>query len=338
MQRALYSLCGFKAAFVYAHLTPRSWCQWLAPEIGLASYRRTPHIRAALRQNLSVVTGKTGAELDALCHENVRNFSQMLSDYFLCAGMDAVKQADRLLEEWSGFDHLQTALASGKGGIIVTAHLGHWELGGITLARRGIPLTVVTLEEPSTGLTRWREACRRHLGIKTITVGPGHPFAFVEMIQTLRRNEFVAMLVDRPYAGSGEHVKFFGHDTEFSTAPALLAQHTGAAVLPAFVLQKPNSLYASVAGPLIPMVKGEDCKANLAENTQRIASIFEEIVREYPNQWFNYVPIWGHLAEEAPEAAPAPAHAASKPQKITWPAASASDHVPDSLATQPPLG
>ena len=50
------------------------------------------------------------------------------------------------------------------------------------------------------------------------------------MIQTLRRNEFLAMLVDRPYAGTGAPVQFFGQQTEFSTAPALLWQHTGAAV------------------------------------------------------------------------------------------------------------
>ena len=297
MQRALYSLVGFKLAFITARVLPRSWCQEIAPWIAAKSYRRSPAIEAALRSNLSLVTGKTGAALDTLCAINVRRFSQMMADYFLCAGLDALKQADRLVEDWSGYHNLEAALAGGRGAIIVTAHLGHWELGGITLARRGLPLSVVTLEEPSTELTRWREAFRRHLGIKTITVGPGHPFAFVEMIQTLRRNELLAMLVDRPYPGSGAPVTFFGKQTEFSTAPALLAQHTGAAVLPAFVLQKPNSLYSSIACPLIPMDAGEDRRASLAENTQRMASSFEEIIREHPEQWFNYSPIWNAAAD-----------------------------------------
>lgn len=289
---ALYTLAGFKAAFTFAQVMPRVACQWLAPRIALASYDRRASVRAALEGNLHRVTGQSGAVLNALCRENVINFGRMMADYFLCAGMNAASRADRLLEEWRGLEHLEAARAYGRGTIVVTAHLGHWELGGVTLARHGWPLTVVTLEEPSTSLTRWRDACRAHLGIRTIAVGPGHPFSFVELIQTLRRNEIVAMLVDRPYAGTGAPVHFFGEKTEFSTAPALLAHHTGARVLPAFVLQKPNGRYVSFADPPIDLIEDKEPRRALAENTQRIATIFEAIVRAHPHQWFNYVPVW----------------------------------------------
>lgn len=292
MSQSLYSIGGFKGAFVCAHLMPRWFCQWLSARIGLASYARRPEAQAALRSNLQLVTGRRGAALEALCIENVANFSHMLADYFLCAGADAAAQAGKLLHGRSGEEHLALARERGKGAIIVTAHLGHWELGGLMLARRGLPLTVITLEEPSSELSRWREACRRQFGIKTITVGPGHPFAFVEMIQTLRRNELLAMLVDRPYGGTGARVNFFGHETEFSTAPALLAHHTGAAVLPAFVLQDNDHGYISMAEPIIPMTEEADTQAALASNTQRVATIFEAIIRRHPEQWFNYVPIW----------------------------------------------
>ena len=289
---ALYTLRGFKLAFIAGQVLPRAASQWLARRIALASYGRRPRISATLRENLRRVTGRQDAELEALCRENVANFGSMLADYFLCAGMNAAARARELLDDWRGLDHLEGARARGRGTIIVTAHLGHWELGGIMLTRHGWPLTVVTLEEPSTGLTRWRDACRAHLGIRTIAVGPGHPFAFVELIQTLRRNELVAMLVDRPHAGSGAPVRYFGGKTEFSTAPALLAHHTGATVLPAFVLQKPNGRYVSFADPPIAFVEDPDPRRALGENTQRLATIFEAIVRAHPEQWFNYVPVW----------------------------------------------
>jgi KDO2-lipid IV(A) lauroyltransferase len=292
MRDAIYSLRGFKAAFLTAHVFPRALCQWLSARIGLAAYARSAEAQSALRANLALVTGLCGGDLDALCAENVANFSRMLADYFLCAGPDATEQAAALLHGRGGVEHLTAAREQGNGAIVVTGHLGHWELGGLMLARHGLPLTVITLEEPSTELTRWREACRRQLGIKTITVGPGHPFAFVEMIQTLRRNEFLAMLVDRPYSGTGTSVQFFGHETQFSTAPALLHQHTGAAVLPAFVLQDGQGGYLTMAEPLIPMTNGTDSQAALTTNTQRIANIFEGIIRRHPEQWFNYVPIW----------------------------------------------
>ena len=292
MKNALYTLGAFKAAYATAHLLPRAVTQPLAAFIGRTAYRRKADAQAALRANLQLVTGLRGAALDALCLENVGHFSRMLADYFLCAGADAARQCDALIEGWSGFENLAAARDAGRGTIIVTGHLGHWELGGLALTRHGLPLTVVTLEEPSTGLTRWREASRRRLGIKTIAVGPGHPFAFVEMIQTLRRNELVAMLVDRPYAGTGAPVQLFGHATNFSTAPALLAQHTGAAVLPAFVLRQASGRYVSRAEPVIPMPATADPRADLAANTQRLATAFETVIRQHPAQWFNYVPIW----------------------------------------------
>lgn len=292
MKGALYTLRGFKAAFAVAHLLPRPAAQALAAFVGQLVSGKNSAAQAALRANLQPVTGQHGAALDALCAENVANFSRLLADYFRCAGADAARQCDALIEGWSGFENLEAARAAGRGTIIVTGHLGHWELGGLVLARRGLPLTVITLEEPSTALTRWREAGRRRLGIKTIAVGPGHPFAFVEMIQTLRRNELVAMLVDRPYAGTGTPVRLFGHDTEFSTAPALLAQHTGAAVLPAFVLRQPSGRYVSLAEPIIPMPATADPRADLAANTQRIATAFETVIRQHPAQWFHYVPIF----------------------------------------------
>ncbi len=299
MRDAIYSLRGFKAAFAFAHLFPRFFNHWLAARIGLTAYGRSPEAQSALRANLALVTGLLGPQLDALCQENVTNFSRMLADYFLCAGSDAVMQATALLHGRAGEENLKAALADGKGGIVVTGHLGHWELGGLMLARHGLPLTVITLEEPSTGLSHWREACRRQLGIKTITVGPGHPFAFVEMIQTLRRNELLAMLVDRPYAGTGTAVDFFGHRTEFSTAPALLHQHTGATVLPAFVVQDDAGGYLTLAEPLVPMDDSTDTHAALATNTQRIATVFENIIRRHPEQWFNYVPIWREDGQSA---------------------------------------
>jgi KDO2-lipid IV(A) lauroyltransferase len=292
MRDSLYTLRGFKAAFAFAHLMPRSFAQWLSAKIGLAAYARSAEAQSALHANLHLVTGLEGAALDALCEENIVNFSRMLADYFLCAGPDAAAQATALLHHHGGEANLAAALAPGNGVIVVTGHLGHWELGGLMLARLGLPLTVVTLEEPSSELTRWREACRRQLGIKTITVGPAHPFAFVEMMQTLRRNELVAMLVDRPSAGSGTCVDLFGHKTAFSSAPALLAQHTGASVLPAFVLHDGQGGYRTMAEPPIPMEIGGDPHATVPANTQRIATIFEGIIRRHPEQWFNYVPIW----------------------------------------------
>jgi lauroyl/myristoyl acyltransferase len=292
MRNPLYNLSIFKFGYAVAQLLPRPVTQRIAPALAWWSIRRVQGLRQMMSRNLNIVTGRTGVELDDLVAENARQFSLMLADYFLCSG-NGCTRAGQLVTEWEGWEHLQASLNRGKGTILITGHLGHWELGGQILALRGLPMTVVTLPEPTDELTQWREAERRRLGIKTIAVGPGHDFAFVEMLRVLRNNGCLAMLVDRPYSGTGMEVKQFGHATQFSTAAAMLAHHTEASIIPAFVFRKPCTTYGAFAGEPIYQAKG-DLRQTLAPNVQNIATLFETLIRKYPEQWFNYVPIFSN--------------------------------------------
>ena len=288
--RTLYRIGAFKSAFALAQLLPRGVMRKIADMLAWWGLQRSPELEKITRENLAVATGLADEKLGALVRENTRCFARMLADYFLCAGHRA-DRANDLLDSTDGWEHLATAQADGRGVILVTGHLGHWELGGLLLALRGLRMSVVTLPEPSDELTRWRSACRQSLGIGTIAVGPGHDFAFVEMLRTLRGNGCLAMLVDRPYHGTGIAVRQFGRTTEYSTAAAMLAHHTGAAVIPAFVLRLPNHRYRAVTCPPVPMRTGP-LREVLQENTQRIADVFAVRIRAHPEQWFNYVPLF----------------------------------------------
>lgn len=280
-----YRLNTFRVALRLASILPRDMVQEMAGELGLFGYRFAQKGREAARANLARISGLQDTMLDELCRQNFAQFLRMMADYFYCS----VAPADdirALVDTWKGFEHITAAREKGKGGILVTAHVGNWELGGIILALAGVPLTVVTLQEPTGELTEWREACRKRLGIKTIAIG-SDPFSFVGIVSALRRNEFVAMLVDRPYGDSAVPVRFFGAEAQFSSAASLLHGHTGAAVIPAFVLQKPDGRYVSVLEPPVPM-----SIESAESNVQRIATVFEAVVRRSPDQWFNYVPIW----------------------------------------------
>jgi KDO2-lipid IV(A) lauroyltransferase len=288
--RSLYGISAFKAAYALAQLLPRPVMWKMADALAWWALRHSHGLRRIAEENLAIASGRSGAALDALVRENFRCFSRMLADYFLCAGERAVNAA-ALLGELEGWEHIAAARERGKGIVLVTGHVGHWELGGLTLALRGLPMTVVTLPEPSDALMRWRSACRRRLGIGTVAVGPGHDFAFVEMMRTLHDNGCLAMLVDRPHPGPGIAVRQFGRETHFSTAPAMLAHHTGAAVIPAFVIQQPDRRYRAIACPPVEMAAGP-LRETMPENTQRIASVFEVLIRAHPGQWFNYVPLF----------------------------------------------
>ncbi len=297
-----YNDRGFRLGYGLARWLPRGICRGLGAALGLASYLGSRDAREALKGNLRRVlehrSDPESPDAHALSYAsrlNFCNFGRMLADYFYCTAADN-QQIRALLDEWHGVEtNLRQALERGRGVILVTAHLGNWELGGTLLALDGWPINVVTLEEPTGELTRTRDAYRQRLGIRTITVGD-NTFSFVEMIAALRRNEIVCMLVDRPYGDTGVPVEFFGERTGFSSAPGLLWQHTGAAVVPAFILQNAAGRYTAYAEsaidfePLATTASGR--RENLEQNTQKIAQVFEKFIAQYPEQWFNYVPIW----------------------------------------------
>ena len=280
-----YSPLSFEAAsWIIRHL-PRPLSRSMGVAVGELGYRLCNSRRAALLRNLDAIT-QDKIRRQALCKSCFHNFLRMLHDF--CDGAEGgAGRVNSLMVERRGFQFLETGRSNGKGILLVTGHLGAWELGGMVLASDGFPVNVVTMAEPTQELNEWRQKYRQRFGIKTITVG-SDKFAFVEIMQALRRNELVAMLIDRPYLNSGVQVRFFDHPTLFSAAAAHIWQHTQASVIPAFVLQLQPGQYGCYAYPPIDMAAGQ----TVEENSQLIANVFQAIIREFPDQWFNFVPIW----------------------------------------------
>ncbi len=282
-----YSPFSFQTASWLIRHFPRLWTRSLSVAFGELGYQFCTNRRKALQLNLTAVT-KALHQREELSRYCFHNFLRMLHDLCDCAE-SGVGRLNEMMVERRGFEFLEAARIKGKGTLLITGHLGAWELGGMVLASDGFPVNVVTLAEPTSELNEWRQKFRQRFGIKTVTVGEDK-FAFVEIIQALRRNELVAMLVDRPYLNSGIEVQFFDRPTLFSAAAARVWQYTQASVIPAFVLQLEPGQYGCYAYPPIEMTPEQ----TIEQNSQRVADVFQAIVREFPEQWFNFVPIWNH--------------------------------------------
>jgi lauroyl/myristoyl acyltransferase len=280
-----YNPRSFEIANWILNHIPKEASRALGASFGGLGYYLCKHRRQAILRNLEAIAPDTKRQ-HALAKANFENFLRMLHDFCDCA-FGGNPRVRALMAERRGFEHLELGRQNGKGTLLITGHLGAWELGGMALASDGFPVNVVTLEEPTAELNAWRKKYRDRFGIKTITIG-SDKFAFVEIIQALRRNELVAMLVDRPYMSSGVEVKFFGRATLFSAAAVRIWQHTQASIIPAFVLQLERGQYGCYAYPPIEM----SAEGSVEENSQRIADVFQTLVREHPEQWFNFVPIW----------------------------------------------
>ena len=117
-------------------------------------------------------------------------------------------------------------------------------------------------------------------------------FAFVEVLKRLQAGAVIALLVDRPPAGSGVAVELFGRPFNASVSAAELARASGCALLPV-VIPWTSAGYEVLA---LPEIGYERAKLGDRESrralTQEILRAFEPVIRQHPDQWFHLVPIW----------------------------------------------
>ena len=134
--------------------------------------------------------------------------------------------------EVTGFQHVTSGLAAGKGVILALPHLGGWEWAGRWLADEGHRVTVVVEHLDPPELFDWFARLRAKLGMTVVPLGPDAGRA---ILGALGQNEIVCLLCDRDIGGGGVEVEFFGERTRLPAGPATLGLRTGAPILPVAV-------------------------------------------------------------------------------------------------------
>jgi Kdo2-lipid IVA lauroyltransferase/acyltransferase len=265
--------------------------------------------RRVLRHNLERV-GRGGfpeAKISRLILQTFHNYARYLVDYMSMTHW-GLSDIPGLFRRFHGRDVFEAALREGKGVLLVTPHLGNWELGGAFLSAQGFPLNVVSLVVPDRATVEIRERVRERLGIRHLYVGRGEsPLAMIGIANALRRNEIVAMLCDRDAAESSAEGELFGCRCRLPVGPVILSQVTGAPIIPSFVIFR-NGLYEAFIGkPIrVPGARGPDREKVLRGKTREIVREFEKAIARFPDQWYNFYPSWiDGAAPRAREAVPA---------------------------------
>jgi len=200
---------------------------------------------------------------------------------------------ERWFADWNGWENFERANARGKGVLLVTPHLGNWEFGGAFLVQNGVKLIVLTQPEPDEKLTGLRQNSRARRGVETLIVGKD-AFAFVEIIRRLQEGTTVALLVDRPPAPTAVTVELFGRPFSASIAAAELARASGCAIIPSFIVRKPDGYIAHILPEITYDRAAIGDRAARIKLTQEILRAFEPAIRQHLTQWFHFVPIWPH--------------------------------------------
>lgn len=257
--------------------------------------------RLALNENLAWVMGSDDKRaVDAVARRAFRNFGKFVIDFvhFPSISRDEVRR--RLaFSQWTELDDVSN---SGRGGIIVTIHLGIWDLGAAALAAYHYPINAIVDTYDYEPMKDIIVASREKLGMKVIPVDRVGPRVF----RVLKRGELLALLMDVPTPGQTVTVDFLGRPAVVSSVPARIALSTGARLIPAIVLRGPED--DTIIRPTLDTrsVRYEptgDEQRDVAALSRLIMASFEPFVREYPEQWFIFRRMWPNAAETPAEAA-----------------------------------
>lgn len=184
-----------------------------------------------------------------------------------------------------GEEHLKAALARRRGALILTAHLGNWDLLSLIPPRRGYPLTVITKDVKHPALNAFWMSMRRSHGLRLVPVRG----SYRTCLAALRRNELVGFVLDQNMiAAEGIFVDFFSRPACTTPGLAYMAAQAQAPVVPAFIVRGAGGHHDVYALPALdpPPDRHED---TIRAATQTYTRIIEDWVRRYPEQW-----IWIH--------------------------------------------
>ena len=222
--------------------------------------------------------------LDIL-HLEYRNLGWLLAEF--CQMSSYTPAFTSRFIRYEGLDHYLAARGRGKGVLVLTGHLGAWELSSYYHSLAGYPMGMVIrrLDNPLVDTMVNRIRCRH--GNRVL-----HKDDFARgLLAAMRAGETVGILMDTNMTPpQGLFVPFFGVLACTASGLARVALKTGAAVLPGFLLwEEAERQYVLHFYPEIALVDTGDAEADAAENTARFTAILEDAIRQYPSQW-----LWMH--------------------------------------------
>lgn len=259
--------------------------------MGEIAYRLLPRRRANVQRNLSVILKGKAEKLDELARNVFREGASYYYDNFRIPAL-----SDQELERTitlQGWENLERGLATGKGVILVTAHLGSPVLVAQILAVRRYKLvSVVEAIRPPQLL----DLMVRIRGSRGIRMVPFAPSIVRELAEALERNEIVGLVADRDIQKNGVAARFFGSETTMPTGPVMLAIRTGATLIPAFTYRSGDGHFVARIEEPLELERTGKLKDNIRINTQRMASVLEKAIAEKPEQWVVFEPVWPETA------------------------------------------
>lgn len=178
----------------------------------------------------------------------------------------------------------QEALAEGKGAIVISGHVGNWEILGQAIAAAGFPIATIATPFYDPRLTKWLDEWRTQRGLKILWRDRNSGKA---ILRALRSNNLMAFLIDQDTKTAGDYVPFFGRPAFTPTTPAALALRTGAPVI--FCWHHRRGKRHQITVERLFYERGENHQRDVLTLTAQLTARLETVIRAAPEQW-----VWMH--------------------------------------------
>lgn len=246
------------------------------------------HLRAAFPE-------LSPGEREELAIASYRHLGRTTIETALLPGFSRRRVLD-LFEAVEGWSIVEERLARGKGLIVVTGHLGNWELGGAYVAARGLPIEAIARHMANPLFDRYLTETRERIGMEIV-----HDEDAVRRVpRALRAGEIVAMVMDQGAVGlASTWVPFFGRMAKTPRGPAVFALRLGTPMVFGVAVRQPSGRYRLSFEPI-----DTERRADLDTDVDRIVTeytrVLERWVRAYPEQYFWQHRRWKHQRPGTP--------------------------------------
>lgn len=289
MSRLVY---GWLTAFISG--MPLWLGDFLAGALAEVHYRFFPARRHAAMANLAAILPRASRRQRArTVRRMMASYNRMLFEFFRLPHMGRNELLGAV--EVEGREHLERAVARGRGVILTCCHIGNWELAAVVLAHWGYTLHAVAGVQLNRWLTPAVRETKTELAIHTVSPEDG----FRRLWRALEHNDLVALMVDGDVYSHGVSVDFFGRETRFPSGPGVLAQRTGALILCGYCERVGTGRWRIHMEPALdPAAFPTTAALNAA-----VAATTERHIRAHVDQWCIFRPLWSPDAtsEAAPE-------------------------------------
>lgn len=281
---------AFKIVQSLVERLPRPWAYAVAVVAARFAWWFSPLARPRLEFNLKVACPeleKDPRALHRLSWLNFRNHAKAYADLMLLPRTNV--EAMRPLLKVKGLEHLDEARAMGKGVLVVSCHMGSYEVVSAIWSATLAPVSFFAEELEPRALFEWYRDTRARLGISVLTLGTA---GLRKVLQALQDQEMVITAIDRDITGTGHLMPFFGRPAPIPLGPAAIALRTGTPLFPVCVYRMPDDSYMGEGAPLVVAQDTGDPRNDQVRTTQELLRHIETFIQQHPDQWHVPHKIW----------------------------------------------